>query len=135
MLYLALYTGVLAFLFDYFEIDYPGTTAVHSIMGIVLGFFLVFRSNGAYDRWWEGRKTWGALVNNSRNMAMKFAVMVPAKHTHRQLITNCIVAYPKVLKEHLRSGMDEDEVKELRNELKLDLIDHIPNAIAKGSNH
>jgi len=131
MLYLALYTGILAFLFDYFQIDYPGTTAVHSIMGIVLGFFLVFRSNGAYDRWWEGRKTWGALVNNSRNMAMKFAVMVPVEHKYRQLITDCIAAYPKVLKEHLRQGIAEDEVKKLRNALQLDLIDHIPNAIAK----
>jgi putative membrane protein len=131
MIYLAVYTGILAFLFDYFKIDYPGTTAVHSIMGIVLGFFLVFRSNGAYDRWWEGRKTWGALVNNSRNMAMKFAVMVPTNHLHRKLITDCIGAYPKTLKEHLRSGVVQDEVEKLRSELRLDLIDHLPNAIAK----
>lgn len=131
MIYLAVYTGILAFLFDYFKIDYPGTTAVQSIMGIVLGFFLVFRSNGAYDRWWEGRKTWGALVNNSRNMAMKFAVMVPTNHPHRKLITDCIGAYPKTLKEHLRSGVVQDEVEKLCSELRLDLIDHLPNAIAK----
>ena len=131
MIYLAVYSGFLAFLFNYFKIDYPGTTAVHSIMGIVLGFFLVFRSNGAYDRWWEGRKTWGALVNNSRNMAMKFAVMVPVEHPNRKIITDCIAAYPKALKEHLRSGMIEDDVKKMRDDLRLDLIDHLPNAIAK----
>ncbi len=131
MVYLALYTGILAFVFHYFEISYPGTTAVHSIMGIVLGFFLVFRSNGAYDRWWEGRKTWGALVNNSRNLAIKFAVMLPASHKDRQQITDCISAYPKTLKEHLRNGVPEEEVAKLRTALQLDTIQHMPNAIAK----
>ncbi len=131
MIYLALYTAGLAFVFHYFEISYPGTTSVHSIMGIVLGFFLVFRSNGAYDRWWEGRKTWGALVNNSRNLAMKFAVMVPTDHKYSKLITDCISAYPKTLKEHLRDGVAEDEVTKLRSDLQLDTIEHMPNAIAK----
>lgn len=131
IIYVALYTAILAFVFHYFEVRYDGTTAVHSIMGIVLGFFLVFRSNGAYDRWWEGRKTWGALVNNSRNMAMKFAVMVPKDHKHRQLITECISAYPKTLKEHLRNGVAEEDVLYLRSHLHLDMIGHIPNAIAK----
>lgn len=131
MLYVAIYNAVLAFIFHYFDIQYSGTTAVHSIMGIVLGFFLVFRSNGAYDRWWEGRKTWGALVNNSRNMAIKFAVMVPMDHPKRKLIAECIAAYPKTLKEHLREGVAEDEVLVLRRNLDLDHIPHIPNAIAK----
>jgi len=131
VLYLAFYTAVLAFIFHYFEISYEGTTAVHSIMGIVLGFFLVFRSNGAYDRWWEGRKTWGALVNNSRNLAMKFAVMVPKNHEYRNLVTECMSAYPKTLKEHLRSGVDEFEVERLRKDLQLEHIGHMPNAIAK----
>ncbi|MFT6867945.1 MAG: putative membrane protein [Cyclobacteriaceae bacterium] len=131
LIYVALYTSMLAFVFHYFQVDYVGTTAVHSIMGIVLGFFLVFRSNGAYDRWWEGRKTWGALVNNSRNMAMKFAVMVPEDHVHRKLITDCMAAYPKTLKEHLRAGVAKEEMEKLRNDLHLDLIPHMPNAIAK----
>ena len=129
--YVASYTAILAFIAHYFDITYPGTTAVHSIMGIVIGFFLVFRSNGAYDRWWEGRKTWGALVNNSRNLAMKFAVMVPSDHKLRPLITDCISAFPKTLKEHLRDGVAEDEVIALRNSLRLDTISHMPNAIAK----
>jgi putative membrane protein len=131
ILYVAGYTAILAFIAHYFDISYEGTTAVHSIMGIVIGFFLVFRSNGAYDRWWEGRKTWGALVNNSRNLAMKFAVMVPADHKHRLLITDCISAFPRTLKEHLRAGVAEDEVAALRKSLELDPIGHIPNAIAK----
>jgi putative membrane protein len=132
ILYVGGYTAILAFLAHYFEITYEGTTSVHSIMGIVIGFFLVFRSNGAYDRWWEGRKTWGALVNNSRNLAMKFAVMLPPDHKYRSLITDCISAFPKTLKEHLRDGVSEDEVLKLHGSLGLEThIGHMPNAIAK----
>ena len=131
ILYVGAYTAILAFIAHYFEITYEGTTSVHSIMGIVIGFFLVFRSNGAYDRWWEGRKTWGALVNNSRNLAMKFAVMVPVDHQHRVLIADCISAFPRTLKEHLRDGVPETEVDKLRQSLHLDVFGHIPNAIAK----
>ena len=39
---------------------------VHSLLGFVLSLLLVFRTDTAYDRWWEGRKLWGKLVNDSR---------------------------------------------------------------------
>ena len=39
--------------------------------GLVLGFLLSFRNNHAYDRWWEARKLWGQLVNDSRNLCLK----------------------------------------------------------------
>ena len=42
---------------------------VHSLVGVALGLLLVFRTNTAYDRFWEGRKLWGGIVNESRNLA------------------------------------------------------------------
>ena len=69
---MVIYTGILTFLIeDYFKLDFHSTTVVHSLLGIVLGLFLVFRVNSAYDRWYEGRKLWGLLLNNSRNLASK----------------------------------------------------------------
>ena len=47
------------------------TTLVHTLLGFVLSLLLVFRTNSAYDRWWEGRKLWGSLTNNTRNLALK----------------------------------------------------------------
>ena len=47
------------------------SNVVHSLLGFVLSLFLVFRTNTAYDRWWEGRKQWGALVNVSRTLATR----------------------------------------------------------------
>ena len=50
---------------------------MHSLLGFAISMLLVFRTNTAYDRWWEGRKLWGNLVNNSRNLAIKLSVMLP----------------------------------------------------------
>ncbi len=49
---------------------------MHTLLGFVISFLLVFRTNTAYERWWEGRKLWGALVNNSRNLALKLAALL-----------------------------------------------------------
>jgi putative membrane protein len=46
----------------------------HSLVGVALGLLLVFRTNSSYDRFWEGRKQWGAIVNESRNMGRSASV-------------------------------------------------------------
>jgi putative membrane protein len=48
-------------------VDIPGT--VHSLAGLAVGLLLVFRTNASYDRFWEGRKLWGGIVNEARNLA------------------------------------------------------------------
>ncbi len=40
-----------------------------SIVGAAIGIFCSFRANQAYDRWWEGRKLWGRMINSSRHWA------------------------------------------------------------------
>src|SRR5262245_28480727 len=40
----------------------------HTLLGAVVGFLVVLRTNTAYDRFWEGRKLWGGIVNSSRNL-------------------------------------------------------------------
>lgn len=50
---------------------------LHTLLGMVISLLLVFRTNTAYDRWWEGRKLWGNLVNNSRNLAIKLDSFLP----------------------------------------------------------
>ncbi|NER81664.1 MAG: hypothetical protein F6K42_19290, partial [Leptolyngbya sp. SIO1D8] len=46
------------------------------VPSIVLGLLLVFRTNTAYERFWEGRKQWGTLVNTSRNLARQMWVAI-----------------------------------------------------------
>jgi putative membrane protein len=48
------------------KVSVPST--LHSLVGVALGLLLVFRTNASYDRFWEGRKLWGGIVNESRNL-------------------------------------------------------------------
>ncbi|MDO8367029.1 MAG: bestrophin family protein [Saprospiraceae bacterium] len=108
-------------------------TVMHTLLGFVLSFLLVFRTNTAYERWWEGRKLWGALTNNSRNLAMKLSAILPADDPNRNFFRQVIPMYAAALKNHLRS---EDTRIELFDDLprdvqqKIDLDKHIPNQIA-----
>lgn len=83
------------FSFDVFKIS----TSYHTVLGLVIGLLLVFRTNTAYDRWWEGRKQLGLLVNTCRHFTMKTKTYL----NHQDLI-GLIKCYPFVLKEHLRTG-------------------------------
>jgi ion channel-forming bestrophin family protein len=42
----------------------------YEILGAALGALLAFRTNAGYERWWEARKLWGGIINQSRNLAM-----------------------------------------------------------------
>jgi putative membrane protein len=53
--------------YDFPDVSIP--LAIPSILGTIISLLLAFRSNQAYDRWWEARTIWGAIVNDSRSFA------------------------------------------------------------------
>ena len=76
---------------------------MHSLLGFAISMLLVFRTNSAYDRWWEGRKLWGALVNNARNLAVKLEVMLPAEDKQNRVFFSRLIAlFPHQLRVHLQ---------------------------------
>lgn len=96
---------------------------------------LVFRTNTAYDRWWEGRKLWGSLVNNSRNLAMKLNTILPAEdNSQRSFFRKVIPAFAYALHNHLHKEQtrielfEEEEHKHVFQ--RIDKGKHIPNQIA-----
>lgn len=105
--------------------------SVYSLVGFVISLLLVFRTNTAYDRWWEGRKQWGSMVNDSRNLAIKISTLTEDPDTRdffRRMITNFSLA----MKEHLRHGVILDELELTEQERKfLERKGHIPNAIVQ----
>lgn len=107
-------------------------TAMHSILGFVLSMLLVFRTNTAYDRWWEGRKNWGNIVNNSRNLALKlsaFGINQKTKTELKHLITNYFFS----VKNHLRDTYVQSEFHPT-DDLSLATFSeakHKPNKIAQ----
>ena len=71
----------------YIELNYlkfESTIAIHSLVGFIIGLLLVFRTNTAYERWWEGRKLLGSLVNTSRNLALKINALIPTKEIEKR---------------------------------------------------
>lgn len=131
--------AVLVAIFCYVEIElinfaYTSTMAMHSLVGFVISMLLVFRTNTAYERWWEGRKQWGALVNVSRNLSIRMSNIIPSDDkATRQLFRVLITNYVFALKEHLRNGVKRSEMEtHSQHDLHAALAkSHVPNAIAQ----
>jgi len=106
---------------------------MHTLLSFVISMLLVFRTNTAYDRWWEGRKLWGSLVNNSRNMALKLDQLLERTQTEdRQFFRAMIPNFAFALKNHLRQQSIEHEFTETPSfsAQNLHLNEHIPQQIA-----
>ena len=76
---------------------------IYTILGFTLSLLLVFRTNSAYDRWWEGRKLWGSLTNSSRILANHFAVLFANNNQDRHRLAQSLIAFAQTLQYHLRN--------------------------------
>ena len=134
MIAIGLYSAIIGYL----EIEYwklpqdsyiKNITTMHGMLGFVISLLLVFRTNTAYDRWWEGRKLWGSLVNNSRNFAIKLSGILK-EESDRVYFRKMIPSYASILHKHLNNN---DTSKQLFEdvELEIDLQKHKPNQVAK----
>ncbi len=135
-----LLVAIYSFGIYYVEVEYLHLTTksgvsnvslLHSLLGFVLSLLLVFRTNTAYDRWWEGRKLWGKLVNDSRNLSIKLSNLLP-RETHqkeRNQLEKYLKFYPHFLAKHLskestRLALDEDYA-----DLETSLKHHSPSEL------
>ena len=105
LLYLA-YVGGIYYLHEFRRLEHLDLTmAISTVLGISVSLLLGFRVSAAYDRWWEARKVWGSIVNDSRTFVRQLlgfvererhADAVPAL-AHQQ------IAWCKALRSHLRA--------------------------------
>lgn len=134
--------GVFSWAVGYLEIKYLKMSSsslvsnlpiMHSILGFAISMLLVFRTNTAYDRWWEGRKLWGQLVNSSRNLAIKVqAHLVPTDPRAAGYFARMIPLFTNELRVYLqaeRTRLELDELPhpELANGKP---VEHLPMRIA-----
>jgi putative membrane protein len=139
---LLIVVGVFTAVVGYIEVKYlrlsdssyvSNLPLMHSLLGFAISMLLVFRTNTAYDRWWEGRKLWGQLVNVSRNLAVKIAAMVPPDdRTARSFFNRLIGLFPDELRRHLqlektRLELDQQPHPEIPG---FDRSKHVPSQIA-----
>lgn len=136
MIIVAIYTAIIAFVFlELLTISkdshFKSINTMHTLLGFALSMLLVFRTNTAYDRWWEARKIWGSLVNNSRGLAFKLRAMLKDE-VHLTFFRRMIPNYAFVLKNHLRRQYVAEELEFLPQfqPKDVDAKLHLPNQIA-----
>jgi ion channel-forming bestrophin family protein len=134
--------GLFTWLVGYVETEYlhlsrqdkvNNVPVMHSLLGFAISMLLVFRTNTAYDRWWEARKLWGQLVNVSRNTAIKLAAILPQEdHRSRAWFALLLGRFAQALQAHLRSEKTRTALDALAHpDLEgLDPNRHIPAQIA-----
>lgn len=129
MICVGIYAGLVTFLMiDVFKV--PDTSIlrkvifIHQTIGFVFSLLLAFRINSAYDRWWEGRKMWGNLTNNSRNLAIKLRHLV--NENEFAFFNYTIPLYARCLRDHLRDTYSLEQ----QSIVAIDLQKHVPNQVA-----
>ncbi len=135
ILSLSLYVTIVAYLeTEVFKLGenshLKNITVMHGMLGFVISLLLVFRTNTAYERWWEGRKLWGSLVNNSRNFSLKINAIIPKEeHEIRIFFREMTIEYAFALKQHLRGHQHDSEI--FTSKISMPTDHHKPNYMAK----
>ena len=73
----------------------------HSLIGTALGLLLVFRTNSSYDRFWEGRKQWGGIVNECRNLTRQASEWLSADQSLMREIISLTIGFPFAVMQRL----------------------------------
>ena len=97
---------------------------IPTVLGTAIAFFIGFNNNQAYDRWWEARKIWGALVNDSRSFARNLINFVEEDEQTVKTIICRHIAFIYALKANLRGTIDEIYIKYLSEEDRKEVAKH-----------
>ena len=127
VMFFMLYAGMVSFLGHHYpQIALP--IGPFEYGGLIMGLILVFRINAGYDRWWEARKLWGTIVNQSRNL--NIILMQYSKGDHQEwkkTMQQYLIAWPFLIKFVLRGSLDMDTIKHLFSTDKLRLLSQAKN--------
>lgn len=135
-----IYIGLLSSLITFLEIHFfpkadglKNLMAVYSLLGFLISLLLVFRTNTAYDRWWEGRKIWGGIVNDSRNLASKLNAILGENFAEKVWFSNMISNFSYASKNHLRGSetMTDYNLQDEHDKLSILNVNHKPIWIVK----
>ena len=115
-------------------VDTP--VAIPAMLGTVLSVLLAFRTAAAYDRWWEARKVWGGIVNDSRTFARQVLTLIDnhgdtPSQQQRELVYRQI-AWTYSLTRSLRGQDAVEDVEQLLDAGEVDRLrvqQNVPNAL------
>jgi putative membrane protein len=107
--------------------------APYEVAGAALGLLLVLRTNAGYDRWWEGRKLWGGIVNQCRHLGVVALAYGPDDAAWRDRAVRLIAAFPHAARRSLRDERELPEVAALlgaEEAIEIAAARHMPNFVA-----
>ncbi|MBB5711982.1 bestrophin family protein [Sphingomonas xinjiangensis] len=122
----------------YFLLPFRAPSLPLTLFGSALALFLGFRSNSAYQRWWEGRGLWGLMINASRNLARQARNFLPddeALDMKRTIVLRQI-AYVNALRCQLRRQPVDAEVHRFLSKGEADFAlarTNVANGIVDGT--
>lgn len=101
-------------------VDLAISGTAHAMVGLALGLLLVFRTNASYDRYWEGRKLLGGLVNNCRDLSRQLSsYLAGAPPETRRRAGLYVIALYALIRHYLRREREWPELAELLGEAEL----------------
>jgi putative membrane protein len=108
----------------------------HLLIGLALGLLLVFRTNASYDRFWEARKLWGSIINETRNLGRAACVYLADAPELVEKLLRWTMAFPYAVMLRLRNGSGSGlgTAKDWFAPAEVDSIlktDHVPLAVAR----
>jgi putative membrane protein len=116
-----------------FQVRIALAVAPFEFAGAALGVLLILRTNAGYDRWWEARKLWGGIVNQSRNLAIGAMTYGPNNSEWREKIVRWAAVFPHAARLSLRNELPSNEVANLvgpDDARRVASAEHMPSFVA-----
>lgn len=125
--FVVLISTILVYLSSHHYFTFPAVPAIgFTVFGIILSIFLSFRNTACYDRWWEGRKLWGALIATSRHISRDSHIL---PEQQRQVLMYRVMLFTCLLRNRLRN--QNQPIEFYKNKVALDdsIFDQLPHHI------
>ncbi len=138
LLILGVMTVFISVLDNFLPNDQAFPLTIPSLLGTALSLILAFRTSQAYDRWWEARKIWGAIVNDSRSLVRACQTFAGGDLNNAnakefvQKIAFRQMAWTHILGENLRGNFDLNPIKKYLSDHEFNAIQdrrNVPNAL------
>jgi ion channel-forming bestrophin family protein len=106
----------------------PMPITIPAFLGTAISVILSFKLNQSYDRWWEARKIWGSIVNDSRSLVLQLqSFLKPGNETVLKSIAFRQIAWCFALGRSLRELNATENLREFLTKTDLDHVERHRN--------
>jgi putative membrane protein len=122
LIYVLIMAVVVYYITHIFQNNIPEMPlTIPAFIGTSISILISFKLNQSYDRWWEARKIWGSIVNDSRSLILQFKQFLPADENINRIAYRQI-AWCYALGESLRGLDSKETLKKYLNEIEIEEI-------------